>query len=104
MPPVDDVLAPAPERADTETPTRTHLGQQIRQQKLFDLLDIGRATGFRLIASGKIGPKPIRLGGCLRYDFAEVLAWLDHRQADGTLLDAKTWPAVWARLKKGGRP
>src|SRR5579871_1861009 len=40
-------------------------------------------------------PWTVRLNaGCLRYDLEECLAWLRCRRPDGTLHDARTWPAV----------
>src|SRR5579884_1370239 len=75
----------------------------IRQTELFvGRMAVSEATGHRLRAAGKIGPRPIRLGaGVLRYYLPEVLAWLEHRRSDGGLHDAKTWPAVWAQLQGG---
>jgi predicted DNA-binding transcriptional regulator AlpA len=78
-------------------------GQQLRQLALFRLLAVSKATGHRLAAAGKLGPRPVRLGGCLRYDLREVLAWLEARRPDGTLHDAKTWPAVWAAMRRERR-
>jgi predicted DNA-binding transcriptional regulator AlpA len=79
-------------------------GRLIRQAELFRRLAVSDATGHRLRAAGKIGPRPIRLGaGCLRYDLAQVLAWFRHPRPDGSLHDARSWPAVWAQLQREGR-
>jgi predicted DNA-binding transcriptional regulator AlpA len=73
----------------------------IRLGDLFALLDVGKATGHRLIAAGKIGPRAIRLtSACVRFDADEVSAWLSERRPDGSLYDARSWPAVWEMLKK----
>src|SRR5262249_13445591 len=71
----------------------------IRLPDLFDRLAVSAATGHRLRAAGKVGPRAIRLGkGCVRFDLEEVLAWLGNRRTDGTLHDSKTWPAVWEAI------
>jgi predicted DNA-binding transcriptional regulator AlpA len=92
--------APAPPAPSGEA----QVGRLIRQQELFQRLAISKATGHRLAAAGKIGPKPIRLGGCLRYDLDEVLTWLHSRRPDGTLHDTRSWATVWEALRgrKGG--
>jgi hypothetical protein len=65
------------------------------------LLDISMPTFDRMKASGRIGPRPIRLsGGCHRYDLREVLAWIDTRQPDGTLASVDVWPAIWEQVRK----
>ena len=61
-------------------------------------LGVGLSTFDRLRAAGKIGPRPLELAG-VRYHRAEVLAWLAHRDPIGELLDAKSWPTVWASLQ-----
>jgi predicted DNA-binding transcriptional regulator AlpA len=93
------VRAPAASTGEGQT------GRLIRQtgpDGLFARLSVSKATGHRLIAAGKVGPRPIRLGGSLRYHLGEVMAWLEHRRPDGQLHDARTWPAVWQALQKGG--
>lgn len=62
------------------------------------LLAIGTSTFDRLRAAGRVGPRPLEMGG-VKYDRNEVLAWLRHRDPAGELLDAKHWPAVWASLQ-----
>jgi predicted DNA-binding transcriptional regulator AlpA len=62
------------------------------------LLNVGLSTFDRLRAAGKIGPRPLELGG-LKWDRNEVLAWLRHRDQAGELLDAKSWPPVWQALQ-----
>jgi predicted DNA-binding transcriptional regulator AlpA len=83
------------------------VGRLIRQtgsDGLFARLAVSKATGHRLAAAGRIGPRPIRLTRTsVRYDLAEVLAWLAHRRPDGQLHDARTWPAVWAAILKSLR-
>jgi predicted DNA-binding transcriptional regulator AlpA len=94
----------------TDSALQAATGRLIRQNGpdgLFGRLAVSKATGHRLLASGKIGPRPIRLGSSsVRYDLTEVLAWLAHRRPDGQLHDAKSWPAVWEGLRRqkgGGR-
>jgi hypothetical protein len=99
-------------RARSSSPPATTLFSQpdaaldprryIRQRALFlERLAVSMATGYRLQAAGKIGPKPTRCGG-VKYFLPEVLAWLQHRRPDGQLHDAKTWPPVWQALQKAG--
>ena len=63
------------------------------------LLDIGTSTFDRLREAGGIGPHAIRLAG-LKWHRDEALSWLRHRDPNGELYDAKTWPAVWATLRR----
>jgi hypothetical protein len=48
----------------------------IRQNDLFAMLGLSKASGHRALASGKIGPVAIRLCG-LRYDLNDVHAWIN---------------------------
>jgi predicted DNA-binding transcriptional regulator AlpA len=90
--------------ANTAPPPSQEWRRFIRQLTLFQMIDVSAATGHRMRAAGKIGPRPVNLNGsCLRYDLREVSAWLEHRRSDGTLHDSKTWPAVWASLQKSRR-
>ena len=73
----------------------------IRLADLFALLDVSKPTGHRLLAAGKIGPRPIRLtSACVRFDADEVSVWLSTRKADGNLHDARTWAPVWESMRK----
>jgi predicted DNA-binding transcriptional regulator AlpA len=103
-----DAATPQQDTTATAAPTvEAKPGQLMRQRDLFALLAVSKATGHRLAAASKIGPRPIRLGAaCLRYDHLEVLAWLANRRPDGSLHDARTWPTVWDALRRrqgGGR-
>ncbi len=62
------------------------------------LMALGESTFERLKATPEIGPQPVRIGGSLRWERAEVNAWLRHRTQRGDLYDAKTWPAVWKQI------
>lgn len=53
------------------------------------LCSIARATLHRLRSSGKWGPRAVRLGRCLRFARAEVIAWLEAGAPD-----ARTWAAI----------
>jgi predicted DNA-binding transcriptional regulator AlpA len=73
----------------------------IRLADLFAQLSVSKATGHRLIAAGKIGPKAIRLtSACVRYDADEIDAWLTTRKPDGDLHDAASWPMIWFQQKR----
>lgn len=61
------------------------------------LLSMSESTFDRHRAAGRIGPKPVRIGGCLRWHRAEVEAWLAHRDGRG-FLTAVAWAELWARL------
>lgn len=63
------------------------------------LLDVGVSTFDRQRETGVIGPRPMRLAG-VKWNRAEVMAWLRHRGPDGELFDSKTWPAVWESLRR----
>jgi predicted DNA-binding transcriptional regulator AlpA len=70
--------------------------------ELARLLSASPSTIDRMRAADELGPQPIRLtgdSGSLRWNRAEVLAWLNQRHADGSLHDDKTWPTVWAKIK-----
>ncbi|QEL20404.1 helix-turn-helix transcriptional regulator [Limnoglobus roseus] len=63
------------------------------------LMAIGESTLERLKATPQIGPQPVRLGGSVRWNRAEVTAWLGRRNHRGELFDARTWPAVWKQIQ-----
>ncbi|MBY0459469.1 MAG: hypothetical protein K2V38_19275, partial [Gemmataceae bacterium] len=63
------------------------------------LLSVGVSTFDRLRETGAIGPQPIKLGG-LKWPREEAMIWLRQRAPNGDLYDAKTWPAVWAALRR----
>src|SRR5262245_32056171 len=103
---LQDIQAPHKDASSIVSPSvEAATGRLIRQGELFQRLSVSKATGHRLVAARKIGPRAIRLAG-VRYDLEEVLAWLQHRRPDGSLHDQQTWPAVWqslCRQKGGGR-
>jgi predicted DNA-binding transcriptional regulator AlpA len=73
----------------------------IRLADLFAALAVSKPTGHRLLAAGKIGPRPIRLTpACVRFDADEVNVWLATRKADGNLHDVRSWAAVWESIRK----
>lgn len=80
-----DRLAPPSELLDREALAR--------------LLNLGVSTLDRLREAGEIGPRPIRLGGAVKWHREEVLLWLRHRDRAGELYDVKTWPAVADSLR-----
>jgi hypothetical protein len=95
--PADPVEAVREDR-DVERTLPADPFRLIRQADLFERMAVSDATGHRLRAAGKVGPRPVRLSG-VRFYLPEVLAWLQHRRPDGSLHDARTWPAVWAQLQ-----
>jgi hypothetical protein len=62
-------------------------------------LSVGVSTLDRLRAAGKVGPRAIKFGG-IRFNLAEVVAWLSTPTPAGELYDAASWPAVWAAQQK----
>lgn len=72
-------LAPAPEL--------------LTRESFAELLAIGTSTFDRLRETGAIGPRPMKLAG-LKWHRDEVLLWLEHRDSNGDLHDATSWPAV----------
>lgn len=75
----------------------------IDRTQFAELLSIGTSTFDKLRATGVIGPRPVRLGGAVRWELREVEAYLAARNPAGDLYDASTWPAIWADRQKGGR-
>src|SRR5579871_1265029 len=72
----------------------------IDRDELARRLSIGVSTLDRLRAAGKIGPRPIRIGGVIRFLLAEVTAWLSTPDQNGELHDAATWVAVWQAIQR----
>jgi predicted DNA-binding transcriptional regulator AlpA len=73
----------------------------IKLADLFVALAVSKSTGHRLLASGRVGPRPIRLtAGTVRFDGAEVAAWMATRKPDGSFHDSQSWPPVWAAIKR----
>lgn len=58
------------------------------------LLDISPAHLSNLRAAGRFGPRPIRMGRSVRFDVAEIRAWL---AAGGPTLDR------WGKLREEAR-
>lgn len=86
--------------AKDATPVGVLGARLIPQAELFrDRLNVSKPTGHRMASAGKIGPRPIRVGGLVKYLAEEVDAWLRNPRPDGSLHDAKAWSAVWAALK-----
>ena len=53
------------------------------------MLGVGESTFHRHRALGLIGPKPIKLGGSIRWDAVELERWID-----AACPDAPTWKAT----------
>lgn len=64
-----------------------------------ELLAIGTSTFDRLRETGVIGPMPMKLAG-LKWHRDEVLLWLEHRNSNGDLHDATSWPAVREAVRR----
>lgn len=76
----------------------------LRPTDLAALLAVSVKTLDRLRAARKIGPTVIRLSSqALRFDPAEVTAWLAHRDRSGQLYDEESWPAVWQQLQRSAK-
>ena len=71
----------------------------LTRETFAELLAVGVSTFDKLRETGVIGPQPIKLAG-LKWHRDEALAWLRHRDTNGELHDSKTWPAVWAVLRR----
>ena len=64
------------------------------------LLRVGESTFDRYRAAGRVGPRALRIGGSLRWSRAEVEEWVKRPTPRGELMDADTWPTVWADSEK----
>lgn len=95
---------PAPSTAPHAVERSAAGKRLIRLKDLFDLLDVSKPTGHRLLAAGKVGPRRIRFSsGCVRFDGDEVDAWFANRRPDGSLYDGESWPPVWASIQQKNR-
>ncbi len=65
----------------------------IRKPGVAALLGISIRTLNRLIAGGKFGPQPVRLGGSAVFNVHEVEAW-SASAVNGELPDRSTWAAM----------
>ena len=65
---------PTPDNAPTPAPPTTPplLGDARESARL---LGISRTTFFSQLAAGRIGPRPIRIGRCLRFSREEIQRW-----------------------------
>jgi predicted DNA-binding transcriptional regulator AlpA len=71
----------------------------IAKDELAVMLVTTPATIDRMRAAGKLGPQPFRVGG-LKWDRAEVLAWIANPVRPGELADAEQWPAVRQMIER----
>lgn len=62
-----------------------------------DLLGISVSSVDRLNAAGQL-PRPLKLGGPLRWNKRELLAWLDHGSPD-----RKTRGPIWSAVVRARR-
>lgn len=42
-------------------------------------LDVSERAAWKWLATGRLGPKPIRIGRAVRFDLAELDAWIGER-------------------------
>jgi predicted DNA-binding transcriptional regulator AlpA len=54
-----------------------------------EILGISKRGFWRLRAQGKIGPKPVRVGGSLRWKLSEIMQWLDWNCCDMSEFQAR---------------
>ncbi len=63
-------------------------------EELARLLAVSVSTAFRMKAAGKL-PGPLSLSrGCVRWRRDTIERWLSESEAQGRLLDRKTWDAL----------
>jgi len=75
----------------------------IDARELARLLSVSLATLHRMKSAGKIGPRELALSrGCVRWRRETVERWLSASEAEGRLLDRKTWKALTETTN--GRP
>ena len=75
-------------------------GGLLDKEQVAALTALGESTVDRYRAAGLFGPADLRVGGALRWQRAEVLAWIAHPRPDGELMDRETWTAFWTDLQK----
>ena len=66
------------------------------------MLSMGNSTFDRNRAAGRIGPRPIRMSGSLRWDRREAEMWIANRNGD-ELYDAATRPGIWQQIVRNNR-
>ena len=66
------------------------------------MLSMGDSTFDRNRAAGRIGPRPIRMSGSLRWERREAEMWIANRNGD-ELYDAATWPGIWQQIQRNNR-
>src|SRR5262245_53002774 len=74
-------------------PRRVAVGDAllVGQNDAASMCGLSLASWCRLKSAGKIGPKPIRLGGRLLWRRADLERWVASRLPDGRLPDAEQW-------------
>ena len=66
------------------------------------MLSMGNSTFDRNRAAGRIGPRPVRISGSLRWNRHETEMWIANRNGD-ELYDASTWPGIWQQIQRNNR-
>ena len=69
----------------------------VRAKELAKILSIS-IVSVRRMDSGGLLPKPLRLGGCVVWNLAEIKAWLSAGSPDRV-----RWQALQAATRRGGR-
>jgi predicted DNA-binding transcriptional regulator AlpA len=64
---------------------------------------ISKPSWYRLVSKGMIGPAPIKLGGRVLYNLAELRQWTASRAPDGRLPGRREWQARRAAQHNGRR-
>lgn len=70
--------------------------------ELAALLSVSAATICRMNSGGKV-PRPLRLGGAVRWHRQTVENWLRESQLAGRLLDRREWESLQQDADRGAR-
>lgn len=106
VPPADDAgVDPDVHLTDpTTTPTPLHDRELLDRDALAAYLSVSPSHVSRLDSAGRI-PRPIRLGGSVRWHRPTIDAWLAECARTGETIDRAEWAALTAgNAKANGRP
>ncbi len=69
----------------TNTETKERL---VDARAISEILGISKRGFWRLRAQGKIGPKPVKVGGSLRWRLSSILKWIERDCCDAAEFEA----------------